>query len=108
MTDAQPSAARATSSDALKVALDGLTFPEGPRWHEGELYFSDFFTHSVIAMAPDGRKRIVCKVEEQPSGLGWLPDGRLLVVSMLDRKLLRLDPGGLALHADLSQLAHSH
>ena len=95
-------------SPPLAVLLDGLTFPEGPRWHLGELYFSDFFTHRVIAVDPAGRSRTVCEVANQPSGIGWLPDGRLLVVSMLDRKLLRLDPGGLALHADLSGLAHSH
>jgi sugar lactone lactonase YvrE len=97
-----------TKADSLAVLLDGLTFPEGPRWHQGELYFSDFFTHRVVAVDPSGRSRTVCEVENQPSGLGWLPDGRLLVVSMLDRRLLRLDPGGLALHADLSGLAHSH
>src|SRR5687768_8916978 len=97
-----------TKNEALDVLLDGLTFPEGPRWHDGELYFSDFFTHRVIATSPAGESRTVCEVSHQPSGLGWLPDGRLLVVSMLDRKLLRLDPGGLTLHADLSGLAHSH
>lgn len=95
-------------SDSLAVVLDGLTFPEGPRWHQGELYFSDFFSHRVIALDPAGRARTVCEVPNQPSGLGWLPDGRLLVVSMLDRRLLRLDDGALALHADLSALAHSH
>ena len=97
-----------TKNETLDVLLDGLTFPEGPRWHDGELYFSDFFTHRVIATTPAGESRTVCEVANQPSGLGWLPDGRLLVVSMLDRKLLRLDPGGLTLHADLSGLAHSH
>jgi sugar lactone lactonase YvrE len=103
MTQSQP-----VPATELAVLLDGLTFPEGPRWHGGELYFSDFFTHRVVAVDPGGRSRTVCEVANQPSGLGWLPDGRLLVVSMLDRKLLRLDAGGLALHADLSGLAHSH
>jgi sugar lactone lactonase YvrE len=107
MTDSQSSHA-AASGRPLAVALDGLTFPEGPRWHQGELYFSDFFTHRVVAMDESGKTRTVCEVAQQPSGLGWLPDGRMLVVSMLDRKLLRLDPGGLVLHADLSGLAHSH
>ena len=61
----------------------------------------------VVAVDPAGRSRNVCQVANQPSGLGWLLDGRLLAVSMLDRKLLRLDPAGLALHTDLSGLAHS-
>jgi sugar lactone lactonase YvrE len=96
------------SAESPTVLLDGLTFPEGIRWHANELYFSDFFSHRVIAVDSAGRPRTVCTVPNQPSGLGWLPDGRLLVVSMLDRKLMRLDDGGLALHADLSGLAHSH
>jgi sugar lactone lactonase YvrE len=116
-TAAKPADQQATpdagGNPPLAVVVDGLTFPEGPRWHQGELYFSDFFTHRVIAVDPGAgtaaaRVRTVCEVANQPSGLGWLPDGRLLVVSMLDRRLLRLDPGGLVQHADLSGLAHSH
>ncbi|MDP6707357.1 MAG: SMP-30/gluconolactonase/LRE family protein [Alphaproteobacteria bacterium] len=88
-----------------RVLLDGLTFPEGPRWHEGRLWFSDFYSHRVIVLASDGAAETIVEVPRQPSGLGWLPDGRLLVVSMLDRKLLRLDPGGLAEAADISTIA---
>ena len=87
------------------VLLEGLTFPEGPRWHEGRLWFSDFYSHRVIALSTDGAAETIARVPERPSGLGWLPDGRLLVVSMLDRKLLRLDPGGLVEAADLSGIA---
>lgn len=88
--------------------IDNLAFAEAPRWHDGELWFSDFFTHQVMRVDREGRAHGVVEVPNQPSGLGWLPDGRLLVVSMLDRKLMRLDPTGLVAAADLSQLADFH
>jgi sugar lactone lactonase YvrE len=87
------------------VWYTGLTFGEGPRWHDGRLWLSDFYQHRVLAIAEDGRAETIVEFAGQPSGLGWLPDGRLLVVSMLDRRLLRLDPGGLVQHADLSGVA---
>jgi sugar lactone lactonase YvrE len=87
------------------VVLDGLTFPEGPRWRDGHLYFSDQHDRRVIRMDPSGTAETVVAVPEQPSGLGWLPDGRMLIVSMLDRRVLRLEGGTLVEHADLSELA---
>ncbi|MGO9057985.1 MAG: SMP-30/gluconolactonase/LRE family protein [Candidatus Binataceae bacterium] len=92
----------------FKVILDNLCFGEGPRWHEGRLYYSDMHAHTVNALDLDGRNQVIVEVEANPSGLGWLPDGRMLIVSMLDRKLLRLENGALKLHADLSALASSH
>lgn len=92
----------------LKTLLDGLAFPEGPRWHDGKLVFSDMHAHQVIAVDMAGKSSVVCKVPAQPSGLGWLPDGRMLVVSMIDRKLLRLDRDGLKTVADISRLAPFH
>jgi sugar lactone lactonase YvrE len=91
-----------------EVLLDGLAFPEGPRWHDGRFWFSDMHYHVVVACDTDGNRETIAEVPNRPSGLGWLPDGRLLVVSMTDRKLLRQEPGGLALHADLSGLASYH
>ena len=88
--------------------LDGLCFPEGPRWHDGRFWFSDMHAKRVIRLGADGRAETVVEVPERPSGLGWLPDGRLLVVSMHDRRLLRLDPGGLARVADLGHIAAFH
>lgn len=89
-----------------RVILDGLAFPEGPRWHDGRLWFSDQHDTRVVAMKVDGAAETIVEVPQQPSGLGWLPDGRLLVVSMLDRTLMRLEPdGALVVHADLSELA---
>jgi len=91
-----------------EVLLDGLAFAEGPRWHEGRLWFSDMHDHRVLAVDMQGKAETIVEVPQQPSGLGWLPDGRLLVVSMVDRRLLRLDDGGLSEVADLSELATFH
>jgi sugar lactone lactonase YvrE len=83
----------------------GLAFGEGPRWHAGRLWLSDMHGRHVVRLDPAGRVERVVRVEGRPSGLGWLPDGRLLVVSMEDRKLLRLAGAALETHADLSALA---
>lgn len=91
-----------------RILLDNLTFPEGPRWHKGRLWFSDFYVHEVVAVDLKGNRETIVEVPNQPSGLGFLPDGRLLVVSMVDRKLMRLDEDGLVEVADLSDLAPYH
>jgi len=70
--------------------LDGLGFPEGPRWHEGRLWFSDFHHRKVRSVGLDGDVRVELALDDVPSGLGWDPDGDLLVVSMLRRQLLRV------------------
>lgn len=90
------------------VLIDGLVFPESPRWHDGKLWFSDIHAHRVMTADLKGNAQTVVEVAGQPSGLGWLPDGRLLVVSMTDRRLLRLEPEGLEEVADLSKLASFH
>ena len=71
-------------------------------------YYSDMHAHTVNALDLDGRNEVITEVAANPSGLGWLPDGRMLVVSMTDRKLLRLENGAFKLHADLSALASCH
>jgi sugar lactone lactonase YvrE len=89
--------------------IGGLSFTECPRWRDGRLYVSDFYTHRVLAVALDGTAETLAHVPQQPSGLGFLPDGRLLIVSMRDRKLLRREAdGSLVTHADLSGLAPWH
>ncbi|MGH7126729.1 MAG: SMP-30/gluconolactonase/LRE family protein [Stellaceae bacterium] len=93
------------SESATEILLDGLTFPEGPRWRDGKLWFSDFYSYRVIRVGLDGRAETVVEVPPRPSGLGWTPDGMLLIVSMLDRRLMRLANGKLDLVSDLSALA---
>ena len=96
-------------SSGLKTTLllDGLAFPESPRWREDKLWFSDMYDCRVMTVDLNGRVESICTVPQQPSGLGWLPDGRMLVVSMLDRRLMCLGPAGLTVFADLSDLAPS-
>lgn len=88
----------------ISTVLDGLSYLECPRWHEGRIWVSDFYTHQVLSAREDGSDlRVEAEVPGQPSGLGWLPDGRLLVVSQHDDRLLRREPdGSLVTHADLS------
>jgi sugar lactone lactonase YvrE len=87
------------------VLTGGLHFGEGPRWHQGRLWFSDFYDHAVKSVDPAGQLRTEYSFDDQTSGLGWLPDGRLLVVSMRQMAVLRQEGGRFVVHADLSGLA---
>ena len=83
-----------------------FTFIEGPRWHEGALWFSDFYDKAVFRVVPGERPEKVVSVPQQPSGLGWLPNGDLLVSSMLDKTLYRWsETEGLKEYADVSAVA---
>jgi sugar lactone lactonase YvrE len=82
--------------------LSGLYFGECPRWHEGRLWYSDFFDHAVCSVSPEGERRVEVAFDGEPAGLGWLPDGRLLINSRLDRVVMRReDDGTLVVHGDL-------
>lgn len=90
----------------LRVLREGGAFFEAPRWRDGRWWVSDFYRHVVVRVDEEGHEEVVAEVPGQPSGLGFLPDGRLLVVSMRDHRVLRQEPdGGLSLHADLSGYA---
>src|SRR5262245_55765933 len=91
----------------MKRELEVLTtgkFFEGPRWRDGRWWVSDFFRHGVYAVTPEGHSEKIWHVDQQPSGIGWMPDGSMLVVSMKDRRILRRSvQGAVSVHADLSQ-----
>jgi len=93
---------------ATTVLVDGLYFPEGPRWHDDRLWFSDMNARKVMTVDLSGHLETIIPVPGSPSGLGWLPDGRLIIVSMTDRTLLRLENGKLTQVADLSNMATYH
>ena len=79
-------------------------FLEGLRWHDGVLYVSDMHGDVVLSVTEGGDVATVVEVE-QPSGLGWLPDGSLLISSMTRRSVMRYDGADLTVHADLSSFA---
>ena len=87
----------------LVSRCNGIYFGEGPRWHENKLWFSDMHGDKVFTLDENDNLEAVCEIKNQPSGLGWLPNGDLLIVSMLDRKILKLSNGDLTVHADLSR-----
>jgi sugar lactone lactonase YvrE len=88
-----------------RIAAEQLYFGEGPRWHGGRLWFSDFYDRAVKSLDTQGILGTEVELDDHPSGLGWLPDGRLLIVAMRARKVMRQDAGGLTVHADLTSIA---
>ena len=93
----------------IQVLAEGVYFGEGPRWRQGRLWFSDFHAHAVMSVSLAGDLRTELEIDDQPSGLGWAPDGSLLIVSMIKRQVLRrLADGQLEVHADLSGVADFH
>jgi sugar lactone lactonase YvrE len=96
------------SAGAPRLLLEGLHFAESPRWHDGRLWFSDIFAGKVMRVDESGHAEVVVELPDgrRPSGLGFLPDGRLLIVDLTRPVVLRLEPTGeLAVHADLTALA---
>lgn len=85
-----------------QILRAGLRFGEGPRWHDGRLWYSDFYDRAVHAIDLDGNDERIVEVAGQPSGLGWLANGDLLISSMIERKVLRWDGSNLSPYADLS------
>jgi sugar lactone lactonase YvrE len=94
-----------TRDSKPEILLDGLTFPEGPRWHDGKLWFSDFYSFRVLTVDLSGHSRTIVEVPQRPSGLGWTPAGDLLIVSMLDKRVLKLAQGRLEIAAELKDFA---
>lgn len=91
---------------ATRVLCEGIYYGEGPRWRNGRLWFSDFFGHTVNSVSLAGDLRTEIELDDQPSGLGWMPDASLLFVSMIKRQVLRRSvEGKINVHADLSAIA---
>ncbi len=93
----------ALSNRQFETLHSGGGFFESPRWHDGRWFVSDFYHHEVISITEAGVSQVELAVAGQPSGIGWLPDGSMLTVSMKDHLLLRKGPDGeVSVHADLS------
>ncbi|QBJ96655.1 gluconolaconase [Rhodococcus sp. ABRD24] len=94
----------------IDTIATGLAFPECPRWRAGRLWFSDIYRGVVLRLDPaTGDLERIVEVPGQPAGLGFLPDGDLIVASVEERKIYRLGSDGtLRLHADLHGIATWH
>jgi sugar lactone lactonase YvrE len=96
-------------SRTVTTLAEGIYFGEGPRWHDGRLWFSDFHAHAVKSVSLAGDCRVEFTIDDRPSGLGWMADGSALVVSMQKRQILRrATDGAITVHADLSAIAGFH
>jgi len=91
-----------------KVLIEGLKFPEGPRWHNDKLWFSDMADHKILTVDVDGNLDLILERPNMVSGLGWLSDESLIFVSMEDRRLFKFKAGKISEYADLSELATFH
>jgi sugar lactone lactonase YvrE len=86
-----------------RVLREGLGFGEGPRWHDGRLWLSDFYRHGIFSVNEDAsEEQLEYDVPMQPSGMGWLSNGDLLFVSMIDQKVMRVHDGAISLFADIA------
>ncbi|MEV6305375.1 SMP-30/gluconolactonase/LRE family protein [Actinoplanes sp. NPDC051861] len=86
----------------MNVLMEGISFGESPRWHDGRLWFADWGAGQVIALARDGSHEVVASVDSSPLCIDFLPDGRLLIVDSARQRLLRRERDGtLSTHADL-------
>ncbi|QUT05498.1 SMP-30/gluconolactonase/LRE family protein [Sphingobium phenoxybenzoativorans] len=89
----------------MDLLLSGGHFYEGARWHDGHFWVSDLYAGQVLKITPDGHAQVVVELDDQPSGLGWLPDGTLLVVGMKSRSVWKCPAGEPPrLHADITAL----
>jgi len=96
-----------SSVSELHVLMTGIAFGESPRWHEGRLWFCDWGAQEVIAVDLDGRSEVIARVPSFPFCIDWLRDGRLLIVSAAERRLIRRElDGSMVTHADLSRISH--
>ena len=88
-----------------ELLTGGLVFGEGPRWRDDRLWFSDMHGEAVWTVDLSGERELVVELPgRRPSGLGFLPNGDLLIVSMLEREILRWNGSTVEVHADLGTL----
>src|ERR1700682_1133591 len=90
----------------MKPILDGGRYFEGPRWHLGRLWFVDCMERTLLSLTPSGEREQHAKFDDDtPCGLGVLPDGRIVVLTMFRKRLMTYADGQLSLYADLSGIA---
>lgn len=94
-----------SETNEWRELVGGVDFGEGPRWHDGELWYSDFYQQSVYRVNESGERTTVVEIDDRPSGLGWMPNGDLLMVAMQSKRLLRFDGTSVTVHAEMGDFA---
>ncbi|WP_238012958.1 SMP-30/gluconolactonase/LRE family protein [Dactylosporangium sp. AC04546] len=90
--------------DEVRTLVSGRGLVEAPRWHGDRLYFSDWTAGEVLTVGPDGVAEVVARVASLPLCTAWLPDGRMVIVSSTEGRLLRRETDGtLVTHAELGR-----
>ncbi len=89
----------------LTTLASDFIFLEGLRWRDGRLWISDMWDGTCYSLSETGERQPICKVPNRPSGIGFLPEGDAIIVSMTDRKLVKLVAGEIETYADLSGVA---
>src|SRR6185369_1021775 len=90
----------------MQCVLDGGRYFEGPRWHADRLWFVDCMERTLLSVAPSGDRELHATfADDTPCGLGVLPDGRIVVLTMFRKRLMSFADGQLSLYADLSDVA---
>lgn len=97
-----------TVTEGRKTLAEGFCLTEAPRWRDGKLYFSDIHGHKVHAVDLAGRVETIAAFDNPCSGLGFTPDGDLLISLMAETKVVRLSHGKLSDHADVARFADEH
>lgn len=88
---------------------DGLTWPEAPRWRDGKLWLSDVHAFRLVRIDESDSIETVAAVPGRPSGMGFMPDGRLLLATAVERCLQWVNPdGSLSLACDLRAMTQSY
>lgn len=91
---------------ALETLADDFVFLEAPRWHDGQLWLSDQFGNAVYTLSAAGKRTKIATFPQRPSGISFLPDRGVVIVSMADRRLMLVGADGtLSQYADLSGMA---
>jgi sugar lactone lactonase YvrE len=98
-----------------QVLLRGLGLPESPRWHLDQIWFTDHYQRRLVAVDLNGAARTVANFPDQPSGLGFLPDGSILVALRKSQRIVQIEPSSLRkttppyrMYVDLSNYGGNH
>ena len=86
------------------LIMEGKYF-EGPRWYEDKLWFVDSLAMKLLRVSLDGEREAVCDIPGVAGGIGFLPNGDVVITSMFDHKLLTFANGKVSTLCDLSKVA---